>query len=172
MLTLRNGESSALLTTNGPSLLLRGVDGKTGAFVGIDSKATSRVDLTSHRLMDGLRLAVHEDGSSGVYVLDANGRPRGALEALSSGGASLNFRDPQGRVRGQFGIDPAQLPNAILLDENGARRVGMIVQADGRGLLEVADERGVPRASLATGFDGAPTLQFLRDDGSAMQSLP
>ncbi len=172
MLSLRNGQSSALLTANGPSLLLRGQDGKTGAFLGIDSKNTSRMELTSHRLLDGLRMSVHEDGSSGVYVLDVNGRQRGALEAFGAGGASLNFRDGQGRVRGQIGVDPSNLPNVILLDENGARRLGMLVQAEGEPLLEVADERGQPRAQLTTLFDGSPRLEFRREDGSVLSQVP
>ncbi|NOT29049.1 MAG: hypothetical protein HOP15_01230 [Planctomycetes bacterium] len=172
MLSLRNGQSSALLTTNGPSLLLRGQDGKTGAFMGIDSRNTSRMELTSHRLLDGVRLSAHEDGSSGVYVLDVNGRERGALEAFGSGGAGLNFRDGQGRVRGQIGIDPANLPNLILLDPNGARRLGMLLQAEGEPLLELADERGQPRARLATLFDGSPQLEFRREDGGVLAQVP
>lgn len=172
MLALRNGQASALLTTQGPSLLLRGPDGKTGAFMGIDSKNTSRLELTSHRLLDGVRLTAHEDGSAGVYVLDVNGRARGGLEAFGTGGAGLSFRDPQGRMRAQMGIDPAEVPNVILLDQGGARRLGMLVQAEGQALLEVADERGQPRAQLTTLFEGSPRLEFRRDDGGVILQVP
>jgi len=172
MLTLRNGQSSALLTTNGPSLLLRGTDGKTGAFVGIDSKNTSRLELCSHRLLDGVRLSTHEDGSSGVYVLDVNGRERGGLESFSKGGAALNFRDGQGKMRGHVGLDESNLPNLILLDEAGGRRLGMLVQEDGNGLLEVADGRGQPRVQLSTLFDGSPRLELKREDGSPSFEAP
>jgi hypothetical protein len=172
MLLLRNEEASALLTTNGPSVLLRGADGKTSAFMGIDSRNTSRVELTSHRLLDGVRLSVHEDGSSGVYVLDTGGRQRGSLESFAPGGAGLNFRDERGRVRSQMGVDPANLPNLILMDENGARRLGMLVQAEGQPLFEVADERGETRAELSTLFDGSPRMQFRRGDGTVAMEIP
>lgn len=172
MLTLRNGKAFALLTTEGPSLLLRGQDGKTGAFMGIDSKNTSRLELTSHRLLDGVRLSTHEDGSSGVYVLDAGGRQRGSLESFSTGGAALNFRDGSGRMRSSLGIDPASLPNLVLLDEDGGRRLGLLVQADGNSLFEVADERGRTRVQLATLFDGSPLLEMKKDDGSVTFQAP
>ena len=172
MLTLRNGQASALLTTNGPSLLLRGSDGKTGAFMGIDSKNTSRMELTSHRLVDGVRMSVHEDGSCGVYVLDVSGRPRGALEAFGPGGAGLSFRDGQGRMRSQMGLDPANLPNLILMDEGGGRRLGMLVQPEGEPLLELADDRGQSRVQLKTLFDGSAQLEFRREDGSSLQQVP
>lgn len=172
MLTLRNEQSTAVLTTQGPSLLLRGPDGKTGAFMGIDSKSTSRLELTSHRLLDGVRLAAHADGSSGVYVLDVDGRNRGALEAFGPGGAGLSFRDGKGRVRSSFGLDPASLPNLLLLDEEGARRAGLVVQGDGNALFEMSDARGQPRAQLTTLFDGSPLLQMKREDGGASFQAP
>lgn len=166
MLVLRNEQSSALLTTDGPSLLLRGPDGKTGAFMGIDAKNTSRIELTSQRLLDGVRLTAHEDGSSGVYVLDVSGRARGGLESFAKGGAALNFQDGQGKLRGHVGLDESNLPNLVLLDEAGGRRLGMLVQEDGNGLFEVADQRGQPRAQVSTLFDGSPHLELKREDGS------
>jgi len=172
MLTLRNEQATAVLTTNGPSLLLRGPDGKTGAFMGIDSKSTARLELTSHRLLDGVRLAAHADGSSGVYVLDVDGRNRGGLEAFGPGGAALNFRDPLGRVRGSMGLDAKLVPNLLLLDEEGARRVGLVVQEDGNALLEVSDERGQPRVQLSTLFDGSPMLEMKRADGAPSFHAP
>lgn len=172
LLTMKHGGTTVVLTTNGPALLLRGPDGKTGAFMGIDTRNSSKVELTSHRLMDGVRLAAHEDGSCGVYVLDPNGRQRGGLESFSTGGAALDFRDEQGRMRGQLGLDAGSLPNLVLLDEAGVRRAGMILQADGSPLLELTDERGRPRAHLATLFDGSPRLDLRREDGSSAFQAP
>ncbi|MSR64034.1 MAG: hypothetical protein EXS08_16550 [Planctomycetes bacterium] len=172
MLTLRNGPSTAVLTANGPSLLLRGPDGKTNAFLGIDSKNTSRLELASKRLLDGVRLTVHEDGSAGAYVLDLDGRPRGALEFLSSGGSALSLRDGQGHVRTQLGLDAHNQPNLVLLDEGGMRRMGMMVQQDGNPLLEVADDHGRPRAQLSTLFDGSPRLEMKREDGGSAFQAP
>ena len=172
MLSLRNGESTAILTTNGPSLLLRGPDGKTGAFMGIDSQNASRMELTSKRLVDGLRLAVHEDGSAGAYMLDIDGRPRAALESLSSGGSSLSLRDGQGRVRGQLALDALNQPNLLLLDEAGMRRLGVMVQPDGTPLLELDDDRGRTRAQLSTLFDGSPRLDMKSEDGASTFQAP
>jgi len=172
MLHLRNGEASALLTTNGPSLLLRGPDGKTGAFVGVDTRNTSRLELCSQRLLDGVRLTVHEDGSAGAFVLDANGRERGALQWLPEGGAALNFRDGRGKIRSNFGLDDGGVPNLLLLDENGARRAGMLVEEDGSPLLELADDRGQARLHLTTLFDGSPRMEMRAGDGALSFQAP
>lgn len=171
-LVLRKDKASAILTLAGPALQVRGADGKTGAFIGIDTRGISRVELSSERIVDGVRLAAKPDGSSGVYVLDPSGRERGSLEATSPGGAALLLRDPQGRPRGQFGIDPQDLPSLLLLDGGGARRTGMIVLEDGTPLLEMEDDRGRPRARLTTQFDGSPTLELLREDGAASFRAP
>jgi len=172
MLSLKNGQASALLTTNGPSVLLRGEDGKTSAFMGIDSKNTSRMELTSHRLVDGVRLSAHDDGTAGIYVLDVDGRPRGALEAFGPGGAGFGFRDGQGHVRMQLGIDPTNQPHLILMDKDGARRLGMMVQGENQPVLEVGDEHGRQRVELTTLFDGSPRMQFKRDDGGVALQVP
>jgi hypothetical protein len=173
MLALRNGQASALLTANGPSLLLRGPDGKTGAFMGIDTKNASRVELTSSRLMDGLRLVTHEDGTSGVYALDKEGRARLGLEAFAIGGAGLHLRDPQGVVRSQVAIDPADQPSVILADGNGQRRIGLLVSAEhGQPALELADELGRTRAELTTLFDGTPRFELKREDGGVSFEAP
>lgn len=171
-LLMKSGEASAFLTTRGPSLLLRGPDGKTGAFVGVDSKNTSRLELCSQRLLDGVRLTTHADGSAGVYVLDTTGRERGSLESLSNGSSSLNFRDAHGRVRGQMGVDPGSLPSLILLDQGGGRRMGMVLEDEGSPLLELADQKGRTRARLSTIFDGSPRLEFRREDGTPSFEAP
>lgn len=171
-LYLTHENARAVFTTNGPGLLARGPDGKTGAFIGIDTHNASKVELCSSRILDGVRLSVQEDGSSGVYVLDATGRERAGLEALSVGGASLNFRDPVGRVRSQMGLDPKAQPNLILLDADGGRRMGMLVQEDGNPLLELEDQKGQPRALLSTLFDGSPHLELRREDGAASFQAP
>lgn len=171
-LILRNEDASVLLTTNGPSLLLRGPDGKTGAFMGIDTKNDAKLELSSSRVLDGVRLVAHPDGSSGVYVLDPTGRERGGLEALAGGGSALNLRDERGIVRGQFALDANTLPNLLLLDSAGTRRLGLVVQPDGNGILELADERGRARAQLATAFDGSPRLEMKREDGGTSFVAP
>jgi hypothetical protein len=171
-LTLKKDRSLALLSMSGPGLLLRGPDGKTGAFLGINTQNMSRLELTSERLVDGVRLSAMPDGTSGVFVLDPTGRERASVQALSTGGASFLLQDGAGRPRAQLGIDPESLPNLLLLDQRGARRMGMIVQEDGIPVLEVEDERGRPRARLTTGFDGAAALSLLGEDGATTFQAP
>ena len=171
-LLFENGDAKALLTTNGPSLLLRGPDGRTGAYMGIDPKNDAKLELTSARVTDGLRLVTHADGSAGVYVLDTSGRERAGLESYSAGGSALNLRDGQGAVRSQFALDANAIPNLLLLDSAGVRRLGLVVQPDGHGILELADERGRPRAQLATNFDGSPRFELKREDGGTSFTAP
>lgn len=171
-LLFENGAAKALLTTNGPSLLLRGPDGKTGAYMGVDPKADARLELCSSRVVDGVRLVAHPDGSSGTYVLDPGGRERAALEAFPDGSSSVNLRDEHGIVRSHFALDEKAIPNLLMLDTNGVRRIGMVVPPDGNGILELADERGRPRAQLATMFDGSPRLEMKREDGGTSFSAP
>ena len=171
-LLFENGAAKALLTTNGPSLLLRGPDGKTGAYMGIDPKNDSKLELSSARVLDGLRLVTHADGSAGVYVLDTTGRERAGMESYATGGAALNLRDGQGLVRGQFALDANAIPNFLLLDGSGVRRVGLVVQADGNGILEMTDERGRPRVQMTTLFDGSPRFDLKRDDGVSSFTAP
>lgn len=172
MLVLEKGEARAILSLAGPGFLLRGPDGKTGAFLGIDSRNVSRLELTSERLVDGVRVTARPDGSSGLYVLDTNGRERCSLESLSNGSASLQVRDALGRPRGQLGIDPGEQPNLILLDAAAGRRMGMAVLEDGTPLLEMADAKGRPRAQLTAEFDGSPRLSLLREDGGKSFQAP
>jgi hypothetical protein len=172
LLHMRKGDARVALTTNGPSLLLRGADGRTSAFLGISTRNASNLELSSSRLQDGVRLTVREDGSAGVYVLDAEGRQRGGLESFGASGAGVTFKDEMGRLRSSFGIDPTDLPNLILLDPRGGRRMGMLLQEDGNALLEIEDEKGLPRGRLTTDFDGSPRLELLREDGRPSFQAP
>lgn len=172
ILHLVKGHATAALSLVGPGLVLRGPDGKTTAYMGVDSRNTSRIELTSERLMDGVRLTAKPDGSSGVYVLDSTGRERGSFEALSIGGANLLFRDGNGKVRTQLGVDPENAPSLILLDERGVRRLGTVIQTDGNAVLELQDLQARPRLQLTTQFDGSPRLEMLREDGAASFTAP
>lgn len=172
MLRMQHGKAQAVVSLNGPGVLLRGEDGKTTAFLGIDSNRTSKLELSSERLMDGVRLTTRADGSCGVYVLDPTGRERGALEATSAGGASAYFKDETGRLRVVLGLDVKDQPNLVMMDGQGARRLGALVADDGTPLLELQDESGRPRAQLTTIFDGTPSLDLLREDGGTSFRAP
>jgi hypothetical protein len=172
MLHMKHGKAQAVVTANGPGLLFRGLDGKTTAYMGIDSNLTSKLELSSERLMDGVRLSTRADGSCGVYVLDSTGRERGGLEASSLGGANLTFKDTAGHLRGHVGLDVNDLPSLLLMDEAGARRLGAMVLGDGTPLLEVQDAESRPRVQLTTIFDGTPSLDLFREDGGTSFRAP
>jgi hypothetical protein len=172
LLHMRHEDSLVALTTRGPSLLLRSPDGKTRAFMGIDSRNTSTVELATARMIDGLRMSVHQNGSTGLQLLDGNGRRRGTFEGLSEGAASVSFLDETGKTRGQLGLDPAGIPNLILMDGDGTRRMGMLVQQDGSPSLELADDLGRTRARVTTLFDGSPLMEMSREDGTPSYVAP
>jgi len=171
-LILNQGKATAALTTYGPAVLLRAPDGKTSAYMGVDSRNISKLELTSERVLDGVRLSTRPDGSCGLYVLDTSGRERGGLESLSVGGVSLLMRDDAGRVRTQMGVDAQNMPSAILLDNGGGRRIGMVIDQDGSPMLEMQDDRARPRFQLSTAFDGTPRLELLREDGGEAFRAP
>jgi hypothetical protein len=159
-LLMRHESSYAILTLAGPGLLLRGPDGRRSAFFGIDTRGATKLELTSDRVFDGVRLAVQPDGSAGAYLLNERGRERFALEALSDGSAFLNVRDEGGRPRALFGLDPNGTGTLLLLDSRGARRLGMVVPSDGEPILGLEDAQGRSRAQLTTRVDGAPLLRL------------
>src|SRR5262245_8049600 len=137
LLLLRKDKATALLTVASPGLLLRGDDGRRGAFLGIDPRGVTKLDLSSEKLVDGVRLSVQADGSAGAYVLNNQGRERASMEWLSTGASQVTARDDRGVVRGFFGLDPTGNSSALLLDAAGRRRIGAVVQQDGAPLLEL-----------------------------------
>lgn len=172
-LLLRKDTNTALLTLSGPGLLLRGGElGKQGAFLGIDTRGATRLELSSARVLDGVRLSVQPDGASGLYVLSPDGRERLALETLADGNAHLLSRDADGKVRAFFGEDAHGTTSMLLLDELGRRRVGALVDASGTPLLAIVDDKGRTRIEMTTQFDGAPLFQVLREDGKAAFRQP
>ena len=172
ILNMRKGKSQALLALAGPGLLLRGEDGKRGAYLGLDGNGSTTLELTSEKLFDGVRVRVKPDGSSGVYLLDENGRDRAAMDLPRGGGAAYQVRDSESRLRAQLGVDAKDTPNVILLDTFGRRRQGMIVDGEGLPLFAQEDERGRTRVELGTLFDGTPSLKLLNADGKGAFEAP
>ena len=171
-LLMRKDRAHALMTLSGPAVHMRGYDGKRSSFLGIDTTGATKLELTSDKVVDGVRLVVKKDGSSGVYVLDGTGRDRATLEAPSVGGALLTVRDERGELRGQLGVDPQALPSLLLYDGARARRIGMLVNDEGQPYLSLQDAGGRPRVNVTTLFDGTPRLELLRDDGRPAFEAP
>lgn len=174
-LLLSRGRARAFLTLSGPGLLLRGDDGKRSAFLGFDTRGGTQLSLTSERGADGLRLDVLADGSASLAALDTGGRKRAALGwAAGDSTASLTVHDATGRIRSSLGLEDGQTPALVLLDANGVRRLGALVDPEEQGTPAFAmlDERGRPRVELTTSFDGSPILALRRADGATSFQAP
>ncbi len=174
MLLLERGKANLLLTLSGPALSLRADDGKRGAFLGVDTRGESRLELRSERFLDGVRLVSKADGGAGLYLLDRDGGERGAAELTGEGNVLFSVRDAQRRVRGSFGLDANSIPNVVLLDSAGRRRIGMLVHGDaeGRPLFALEDGQGRTRAELTLDRDGSPNLSLTRPDGGKSFRAP
>lgn len=174
MLLLSREKASALLTLTGPALNLRADDGKRGAFLGVDTQGDSRLELRNARYLDGVRLVSRENGSSGLYLLDRDGDERGTAEVTGEGHVLFSVRDAERRVRGTFGLDARSIPNLVLFDELGRRRIGMLVHPgeEGSPLLALEDGLGRVRAQVGMDPDGSAELTILRPDGNPSFQAP
>lgn len=173
-LHLVKDKQQVFLSTNGPSIVVRGGDGKRGAFLGVEPNGVVRLDLKSERFIDGLRLSVGEDGSSGIYSLDTKGFERAHLETLADGSASVGVRNDRGQVRGLLGIDRQALSHLLLLDGDGGRRIGLVQPADAiePTIFAVEDANGNVRSELKTNLDGSPTFTLYSSAGDASFQAP
>ena len=172
LLLIRKDESHAAITLSGPALHLRAPDGKRSVFLGVDTRGKTKLELTGENVMSGVRAVVHEDESSGVYLLDQEGYDRVTMETHPDAGSLVSLRGERSSLRAAFGLDQRGNASAILLDTSGRRRVGMLVQADGTPLVSIEDELGRPRANLTMKFDGTPRLEMLREDGQPSFTAP
>ena len=172
MLLMRKDSAYVALATAAPGLILRGTDGKRGVFLGVDGAGSTLLELTSDKLQQGVKLATHADGSSGVYLRDEAGFPRATMEALSTGDAIYTVRADKGALRGTFSVDSNGNSSSMLLDSLGRRRIGMVVGPDGTPLLSLDDEETRTRASLSMIFDGSPLLELYGESGEPTFEAP
>ncbi len=172
LLLIRKDESHAAITLAGPALHMRAPDGKRSLFLGIDTRGKTKLELTGENVMSGVRVVVHEDESSGVYLLDQEGYDRVTMETHPETGSLISLRGERSAIRAAFGLDQRGNASTILLDASGRRRIGMLVQPDGTPLLSMEDELGRPRVNLTMKFDGTPRLEMLREDGQASYTAP
>ncbi len=173
-LLLRRDKASAILTLSGPGLALRGEDGKRGAFLGVDSTGAAKLDLFSPKVLDGVRLAVQDNGTAGVYVLSETGSEAGSMESFPGRGALFTARDKKRLPRVIFGLDEQYIPTLMMLDNKGRRRIGMLVNPteEGEALFAIEDGQGLSRGELAQSFDGSVKLRLLREDGKPSYEAP
>jgi hypothetical protein len=170
-LLMRKQRASAMLTLSGPGLQLRGDDGRTSAFLGMQTDGSSMLSLSGKELVDGARVRVSDDGSVGFYALNG-GQERAALEASTDGSANVSVRGKGGDIRGMIGIGANEAPGFVLFDEYLRQRAGMVVEPGGGPVLEMLDETSAPRARMKMKFDGSTSLEFLRADGGSSWRAP
>jgi len=159
-----------LLSLSGPGLLVR--DGRRGAFLGVDGRGASQLELTGDDLTQGARVSVQPDGSAGFYALDDEGRRRVGLEWLSRGHGQFTAYDEEGTLRVQSGIDPLGNASTVLFDPAGLPRLGQLVSAEGQPTLAGEDGTGRTRVQLVQGPDGSSRLEFLNEEGAVFRTLP
>ena len=172
LMVLKKDGAHVAFTLSGPAVHLRAPDGKRSAFLGIDARGETRLELTGEAVQGGLRGAVHRDGSSGLYLLGDDGFDRATMETHPEGDSVFTLRGDNAGVRGSFGLDRQGNVSTILNDVVGRRRLGSIVLSDGTPSFSMEDERGRLRANWSMLFDGTPSLQMLREDGQASFEAP
>ncbi|MEX1024457.1 MAG: hypothetical protein WD226_05205 [Planctomycetota bacterium] len=173
-LLMRRGKHQAYLSSYGPSLLLRGGEGRRGAFLGVEPDGTVKLDVKSEALVDGVRIAVKPDGSSGVYALDKSGFERAHMEALADGSSSLGVRSQQGQPRGLMGLDANGVAHMLLMDGRLQRRVGMVQPSDPiePTQIVVQDAEGRVRSEISTNLDGSPSIKLFSSIGDISYEAP
>ena len=172
---LLQGDSTMIVSLRGgANLLLRGEDGRRGAFLGVDTAGASRLELVGEKLVDGLRLVTKPDGGTGLFLADGTGMPRASLDFHPEGGVSMTTRDETSRVRTFVGLDARGVPSMVLRDGGDRARIGMLLSDDGREtpLLAIEDERQTTRLEMSTHFDGSPFVKMYRQDGEPSYELP
>lgn len=172
---LRQGDAQMIVSLQkGANLLLRGEDGRRGAFLGVDTAGASRLELVGEKLVDGVHLVTKPDGGTGLFLTDATGFERGTFDYHPEGGTSLTTRDERSRVRTFFGLDARGVPSVVLRDVENRNRIGMLLSDDGQDtpLLAIEDATQTTRLEMSTRFDGSPYLRLYRQDGEKSYELP
>ena len=169
-LMLRRAQRVGLLTLSEPGFLIR--DGRRGAYLGLNSSGASVLELTGDNLIQGARVTVQKDGSTGYYVLDEQGRRRTGVEWLSSGHAQFSAYDATGTLRVQEGVDPKGNANNALFDGEGVPRLGLVVPTEGVPIFAAQDSLGRLRAQLIQALDGSTSMEFHNELGDVFWRKP
>jgi hypothetical protein len=111
-------------------------------------------------------LAVLADGSPGLTLWDATGKPRADL------GTGLTLYDAAGEPRATLSVlTKDNSPYLALIDTTGRPRVGLDMLADGTPGLALWDAAGKSRVVLTTLADGHPSLELCDATGKDRATL-
>ena len=165
LLHMTKGKSYAIVSLQGPVIHLRAEDNTRTAYLGIDSVGNSKLELTANSHLDGARITVKPNGTTGYYARDAEGYDRFGLESTAEGLTSLNLYGARRSLRSSMALDDKGNASQLILDGNGRRRVGMSVLADGVPQITLTDDKERPRLNMTMGWDGSSKVEFLRADG-------
>lgn len=84
---------------------------------------------------------------------------------------SFVIRDENGKPRGGIGCGPGQVPSMTLMDEAGAKRVSIFLQADGSPYIALSAPNGKARVMLAANEGGESGLVLNDEPGQNRASL-
>lgn len=168
------GKDQVFLTTNNPGVLVRGGDGKRGAFMGIEPNGSVKLQLQSERFIDGMHLIVRPDGSNGLYSHDTKGYARANIQTMADGTSSFGIQDERGRIRAAMGLDESKTAHMVILDEQGQNRVGMLQapRSVDPAQIVVQDGDGRIRGEMFTNLDGAPGIKLYTTQGDVSFEAP
>ncbi len=124
---------------NGPSVAILDEAGKVAVEMTVFKGDRIIALRDSERIRVGLR--AWQNGSATVTLWDQSGKKRAQLESADEVAGFVTF-DPQGVVRGSFGVADPGLPSNVLYDEAGRPRLGLVFESDGSARLFVLDENG------------------------------
>lgn len=117
-------------------------------------------------------LAMHPDGSPGLWLLDTAGKARGGLFVATDGRPTLSLYDAAGEPLAMLGVLPDGSWGLWLVDATGTPRAALGVRPNGTSGLALSDAAGEARALLATSADGSPDLQLRDAAGQVLWKAP
>ena len=111
-------------------------------------------------------MRVRSDGSTGLALHDAEGRPRINLSLAPDGSPYLSFFDQ--RQRPSIALEGAEATRRLVLaDKSGAVRLALSTLASGRPVVLLLDAKGNQRAQISILQDGSPSIALF-DEGKGV----
>jgi len=111
-----------------------------------------------------------QNGSYGLVLSDAEGRPRALFELQLDGTPRLSLANPRGQALVDLTVFQ-DAPRLSLANHDGIEFFSLSLEMDGSSRLEIADQTGRPRAILGASDDGSPGLVLVDRQGRPRAEL-
>lgn len=116
-------------------------------------------------------LRVRPDGSAGLLLHDAEGKPRMNLSLATDGSPYLSFFDE--RERPSIALEgSATTRRLVLADQSGAVRLALSTLSSGRPVVLLLDAKGNQRAQISVLKDGSPSIALFDEDKGVVWHEP